>query len=114
PETDEQTVDGVLGVDLGIATLATDSDGQRYSGRCIERTRGWYADLRKRLQQRGSLSAKRHLRKLAGKQGRFQKDTNHRIAKQLVAKAKDTKRGIALEELTHIRTRTTVRKPQRA
>jgi IS605 OrfB family transposase len=114
PEPDEQTVDGVLGVDLGIATLATDSDGQRYSGRCIERKRRWYADLRKRLQQRGSLSAKRHLRKLAGKQGRFQKDTNHRIAKQLVAKAKDTKRGIALEELTHIRTRTTVRKPQRA
>ncbi len=114
PEPDEQTVDGVLGVDLGIVNLATDSDGQRYSGRRVERKRRWYADLRGRLQQRGNLSAKRHLRKLAGKQRRFQKDTNHRIAKQLVAKAKDTKRGIALEELTHIRTRTTVRKRQRA
>jgi putative transposase len=114
PEPDQQTVDGVLGVDLGITNLATDSDGERYSGQRVERKRRWYADLRKRLQQRGSLSAKRHLRKLAGKQRRFQKNTNHRIAKQLVAKAKDTKQAIALEELTHIRTRTTVRKSQRA
>jgi putative transposase len=114
PEPDAQTVDGVLGVDLGISNLATDSDGERYSGRGVERKRRWYADLRKRLQQRGSLSAKRHLRKLAGKQRRFQKDTNHRIAKRLVAKAKDTKRAIALEDLRHIRTQTTVRKSQRA
>jgi putative transposase len=114
PEPNEQTVDGVLGVDVGIANLATDSDGERYSGRRVERKRRWYAQLRGRLQQRGSRSAKRRLRKLAGKQRRFQKDTNHRIAKQLVAKAKDTKRAIALEDLTHIRMRTTVRKSQRA
>jgi len=114
PEPDEQTVDGVLGIDLGIANVATDSDGERYSGRHIERKRRWYADVRKRLQQRGSLSAKRHLRKLAGKQRRFQKDTNHRIAKQLVQKAKDTQRAVALEDLTHIRSRTTVRKSGRA
>jgi hypothetical protein len=87
PEPDEQTVDGVLGVDLGIVNLATDSDGEQYSGQRVDRKRRWYADLRKRLQQRGSLAAKRHLRKLAGKQRRFQKDTNHRIAKQLVQKA---------------------------
>jgi putative transposase len=114
PEPDQQTVDGVLGVDLGITNLATDSDGERYSGRRVERKRRWYADLRGRLQQRGSLSAKRHLRKLAGKQRRFQKNTNHRIAKQLVQKAKDTKRAIALEDLRHIRTRTTVRRSGRA
>src|SRR5919109_1218302 len=67
PEPDEQMVDGVLGVDLGIANLATDSDGQRYSGRGVDRKRRCYASVRKRLQQRGSLSAKRHLRKVAGK-----------------------------------------------
>jgi putative transposase len=72
-EPDEQTVDNVLGVDLGISNLATDSDGERYSGRHVERKRRWYAHLRGRLQQRGSLSAKRHLRKLAGKQRRFQR-----------------------------------------
>jgi hypothetical protein len=61
PEPDEQMVDGVLGVDLGIANLATDSDGEHCSGRRVERKRRWYANVRKRLQQRGSLSAKRHL-----------------------------------------------------
>jgi transposase len=114
PEPDEQTVDGVLGIDLGIANLATDSDGEHYSGRRVERKRRWYADVRGRLQRCGSLSAKRHLRKLAGKQRRFQKDTNHRIAKQLVQKAKGTNRAIALEDLSHIRSRTTVRKSGRA
>jgi len=114
PEPDEQTVDGMLGIDLGIANLATDSDGERYSGRRVERKRRWFANLRGRLQQRNSLSAKRHLRKLAGKQRRFQKDTNHRIAKRLVQKAKGTKRAVALENLTHIRSRTTVRKSGRA
>ncbi len=113
-EPDEQPIDGVLGVDLGIANLATDSDGERYSGRPIERKRRWYATLRRRLQQRGSLSAKRHLRKLAGRQRRFQKDTNHCISKRLVQKAKDTQRAIALENLTHLRARTTVRKSERA
>jgi putative transposase len=87
PEPAQQTVDSVLGVDVGIVNLATDSDGNQYSGQGVDRKRRWYADLRKRLQQRGSLAAKRHLRKLAGKQRRFQKDTNHRIAKQLVQKA---------------------------
>jgi putative transposase len=36
------------------------------------------------------------------------------ISKAIVATAKDTGRGIALEDLTHIRARTTVRAKQRA
>ena len=36
------------------------------------------------------------------------------ISKQVVAKAQGTRRGIALEELTHIRERITARKPRRA
>jgi putative transposase len=39
---------------------------------------------------------------------------NHRISKQLVAKAKDTNRAIALEDLQGIRSRITVRRSQRA
>lgn len=51
---------------------------------------------------------------MSGRQRRFQKDTNHCISKQLVAKAKDTKRAIALEDLSGIRQRVTVRKTHRA
>ena len=42
------------------------------------------------------------------------RDTNHCISKKLVAKAKDTNRAIALEDLRGIRQRVTVRRSQRA
>jgi IS605 OrfB family transposase len=54
------------------------------------------------------------LRKLSGKEQRFAKDTNHCISKRIVAKAQDTRRGIALEDLGGIRDRVTVRRRQRA
>jgi IS605 OrfB family transposase len=107
-------VEGILGVDLGISNIASDSDGEHHSGEQVEQTRQRYDGLRQRLQRRGSKSAKRHLKKLRKRQARFQKDTNHRISKALVAKAKDTNRGIALEDLTDIRERTRLRKTQRA
>jgi putative transposase len=107
-------IEGILGVDLGIANIASDSDGEHYSGEQVEQTRQRFHDLRQRLQRCGSKSAKRHLKKLRKRQARFQKDTNHRISKTLVAKAKDTNRGIALEDLTDIRERTRLRKTQRA
>jgi putative transposase len=108
-------VEGVLGVDLGIVNLATGSDGESFSGQHIEHRRQWYLMRRQALQKIGTKSAKRRLRQLAGRQRRFQKDTNHHISKRLVAKAERTKRAIALEELTHIRTRARVKGPgQRA
>jgi IS605 OrfB family transposase len=102
-------VEGVLGVDLGIVNLATDSDGETFSGEHVERRRQWYATRRQALQKVGTKSAKRHLKRLAGRQRRFQKDTNHTISKRLVAKAERTKRAIVLEDLKGIRTRARVK-----
>jgi putative transposase len=112
PEPDEQQMHGVLGLDLGIVNLATDSDGEPHSGQQVERKRTWYVRRRAALQAVGTKSAKRRLHKLAGRQRRFQTDTNHRISKRLVAKAERTKRAIAVEELTGIRTRTRARGPE--
>lgn len=39
---------------------------------------------------------------------------NHNLSKRIVAKAERTKRAIALEDLTHIRTRVRARRSQRA
>ena len=108
------TPDGALGVDFGIENLATDSDGNRYSGAEVEATRQRYATLRAALQSKGTKSAKRNLKKLSGREARFRKNENHRIAKALVETAKRTSRGIKLEDLTHIRERARLRKPQRA
>jgi putative transposase len=114
PEPTPQEIDDALGVDFGIVNLATDSDGQTYSGEAIEENRQWYQKRRNILQSVGTPSAKRRLKKLSGKQSRYQRDVNHRISKELVTKAKDTNRAIAIEELKGIRERTTVRRKDRA
>ena len=106
--------EGFIGVDLGIVCIATDSDGEVHSGEAIEKTRSRYHKLRQALQKKGTKSAKRHLKKIRRKEQQFRKNTNHRIANGLVGKAKDTHRGVALEELKGIRGRTTVRKFDRA
>lgn len=103
-----------LGVDLGIANIATDSDGEGHSGEGIERTRRKHHRNRKGLQKRGTKGAKKRLKKLAGRESRFRRHVNHCISKTLVSKAKDTARGIALEDLKGIRDRTTVRAKDRA
>ncbi|MEW6505241.1 MAG: transposase [Chloroflexota bacterium] len=102
-----------LGVDLGVNNIATDSDGNNYSGAHVNGLRHRHARIRSRLQSKGTESAKRLLRKRRRKESRFAKDVNHRIAKELVLRAKDTGRGIALENLQGIRERVTVRKAQR-
>ncbi len=113
--TPDETSD-VLGIDLGIVNLATDSDGETFSGEAVEQTRKRYHALRQRLQTCGTKSAKRHLKKLSGREARFRKNSNHVISKRIVQKAKAHHQGIAIEELRHIRQRTesTVRRSQRS
>jgi IS605 OrfB family transposase len=101
--------DDIIGIDLGIVTLATDSDGNAHCGSAAERVRRKHNLQRKRLQRRGSKGAKKKLKRVAGKEARFRKAENHRISKEIVESAKGTGRGIALEDLTHIRDRITAR-----
>ncbi|MFA5053198.1 MAG: transposase [Parcubacteria group bacterium] len=103
-----------LGVDLGIRNLAVDSDGKAHSGEATLASRSRIAKLRARLQSVGSKSARRHLRELRRREQYFHSYTNHVISKQIVRKAKDTGRGIAIEDLSGIRDRVTVRRAQRS
>lgn len=105
---------GVLGVDLGIRNLATDSDGTRHTGDDVEATRLRLQAKRAGLQQVGTRSAHRKLQRIGRQEATFRTIVNHTISKRLVAKAKDTGRGIALEDLKGIRDRVTVRRAQRA
>src|SRR5215469_11480615 len=110
---DEHSVEDMLGVDLGIVNLATDSDGQAFSGATVKRVRTRYHTRRKQLQQVGTKSAKHRLKKTAGRERRFQKDVNHCISKALVKKAIVSCKALALEDLSGIRERVTVRHDQR-
>ena len=114
PETKGFKASDWLGVDLGIVSLAADSDGKTYTGEKVELIRTKFAKRRKGLQRNGSKAAKRRLKKMSGKQARFQRHTNHVISKAIVIDAERTLRGIALEDLTHIRTRVTAPRKYRA
>ena len=114
PEDPTLDVKRFLGVDLGIIQLATDSDGNSYTGADVEVVRQRCMAHRQTYQRTGTTSAKRRLKQLAGKQQRFQRAVNHTISKRLVAHAKDTKAALVLEDLTHIRSRMTVRRTQRS
>lgn len=98
---------------LGVTNIATDSDGTIYSGRTITSVRYRQRRLRSKLQHKGTLAARRRLRTLAGHENCFAANVNHTISKQLVLQAKRTNRAIALENLTHIRSRVRARRPQR-
>jgi IS605 OrfB family transposase len=116
-DVDEPVLDNpqdILGVDFGIVSLATDSDGEVFTGANVDETRRRYAHRRRNLQRKGTRSSKRKLKQLSGNQSRFQRDTNHVISKRLVLKAKDTTRAIAVENLKGIARRVTVRRSQRA
>ncbi len=103
-----------LGCDLGTTNLLADSEQEAYSGQAVEEKRRIYVHRRRRLQRRGSRAARRKLRELSGRQGRYQRDVNHGIAKRVVAKAQRLCCGIALENLRGIRRRITARRRQRA
>lgn len=111
PELTETS--GTLGVDLGIVQLATDSTGETFSGEQVKAVRKRYHQRRQALQKVGTHSAKRRLKHMSGREKRFQKDTNHRIAKALVYKAVVSRKALALEDLTGIRERTTVQRKNR-
>lgn len=113
PEDTPVKPERFLGLDLGIANILTDSDGNSYTGAPIEVVRQRCMTHRGTFQRTGTKSAKRRLKKLAGKQARFQRTVNHSLSKRLVAYAKDTKAALVLEELTNIRSRITVRGKQR-
>ena len=92
----------ILGVDLGIVNLATDSDGVPY-GEDVRKRRSRFHKTRRSLQRTHTKSSKRKLIRRAKKERRFSQDVNHCIAKQLVEKAKRTEQAISLETLKGIR-----------
>ena len=110
-ETPEPNCSGdFLGVDLGRRDIATTSDWQSWEGKTIQRKRDKFSQVRASLQKaasEGTRSTRRRarqtLKRLRGRERRFQKWLNHNISKTIVEAASSTKRGIALEDLSGIR-----------
>lgn len=104
--------DEVIGVDLGIAQPAVTSNNHFLGKRVWKDVEGRLFHLKRMLQRKGTKSAKRHLRKLRGKQARFRRDCDHVLAKQIVRSAQPGA-TIVLENLKAIRKRSTIRKQRK-
>ncbi len=93
----------VIGVDLGRRDIAATSTGKSWSGEKIQATRDRFSKVRANVQSKRTRSSRRLLRRLSGREQRFQKWLNHNISKQLVKDAKSSNASLAFEELTNIR-----------
>ena len=62
PEAEQYEPDGFIGVDLGIVNIATASTGYLAAGRGLNRYRKRQLALRRKLQAKGTKSAKRRLK----------------------------------------------------
>jgi IS605 OrfB family transposase len=93
----------VIGVDLGRRDIATTSTGKSWSSKQIQGVRDRYSKVRANVQSKRSRNSRRLLRRLSGKEHRFQKWLNHNISKQLVNEAKPSGAALAFEDLTNIR-----------
>jgi putative transposase len=102
PEDAPIEVKDFRGIDLGVVNLATDDTGESFTGAKIDEVRKRCGEHCRALQKRGTKSAKRRLCKIRKRESRFRKDTNHCIAKSIVAKAKATGSAIVLEELAGV------------
>jgi len=87
----------IVGVDVGVNNLAVTSDGKVFKGHKTRIMQHNY--LRKRLQRKGTKSARRKLKAISGRQKRYIRAVNHKISKDIVTSA-DT---IVLENLKGIR-----------
>ncbi len=102
------TSGGVLGCDMGIVELLTDSEGESFSGVVVKAVRRRVREHRRQVQKRKSRSAFKRLQKVNRRASRFAKDVNHVISKSLVQKALSLQKAIALEDLLSIRERASV------
>ena len=99
----------VMGVDLGLAQPAVTSTPAFLGERRWQDLEGQRFKLKRQLQRTGTPSAKRHLRRLRGKQARFRQDCDHVLSKRIV-QACPPGATIVIENLTDIRRRTPIKR----
>jgi putative transposase len=93
-----------IGVDLGVSRPAVTSDNRFHGKRHWREIHKRSFRLRRALQSNGSKSAKRHLKRLAGRQRRFRRDCDHVLSKTIL-EGLPPGTTIVIEDLTHIRSR---------
>jgi IS605 OrfB family transposase len=96
----------VIGVDLGRRDIAVTSTGESWDGKPLSQAKDKLARVRASVQKKGTKGAKRLLKRLSGREKRFQAWVNHNISKSIIVQAKSSGCSVAVEDLTGIRERT--------
>jgi len=117
PEKELTTIGGTAGIDLGLSKLATVSTNSGktlvINGGKVKDHRNKFLKLRKRLQHKGTRSAKRRLKSLSGRESRYMRDKNFCTVKKILNFAVENNIGyIGIEDLSGIRN-SKLRKEQR-
>ena len=92
----------VVGLDRGIYNLIATSEGELISSKKLLGIKRKQQYNRRKLQQKGTRSAKRKLKRLSGREKRFMLDVNHCVSKKLANNLAVS--TYVLEDLTGIRT----------
>ena len=102
--------DKVIGIDLGRRDIAFSSEGEKWDGKHIQSVRDHFSRVRASLQKKapkGTRTKRRRcrevLRRLSGRERRYQQWLNHNISKAVVKRAIELSASIAIEDLTGIR-----------
>jgi IS605 OrfB family transposase len=85
PDIPVEPLTTFLGVDRGVKRIAVCSNNTFYPTNHILAVKWNYQQLRKKLQSKGTRSAKRKLKKVSGRERRFMTDENRKIAKWISA-----------------------------
>ncbi len=88
-----------IGLDRGIKNIVAGSNNQFFTSSHLREVKGKYQYLRKVLQSKGTSSALRKLKRIAGKEKRFVSDTNHCLSKWI---ANSDSKVFVLENLKKI------------
>jgi putative transposase len=102
----------VIGVDFGRREIAKTSTNRGWDGKHINQIRDKYSRVRSSLQKKaaqGTRTTRRRcrniLKRLSGKERRFQQWLNHNISKSIIFEAKASNSIVAIEDLSGIRNR---------
>ena len=102
--------ENVIGVDFGRREIAKTSHKQGWDGYNLQQKRDKYSRRRPSLPKKasqGTRSTRRRcrqiLKRLSGREKRFQNWVNHNISSVIIEQAKQTRSLIAMENLTGIR-----------
>ncbi len=109
PAPEIEPTDEVVGVDFGVNRAAVTSDNRFLGERRWREVEARDFRLRRALQKKGTKSATHHLKRLSGKTRRRRLDHDHVVSKRIT---QGTPEGatLAIENLTHIRSRVRARK----